>query len=63
MTHDEAQGRAGDMAGDQTGRRIELQDGRQATVISSYCCVADRHSGYVHLDGEPFDVLVVANWV
>lgn len=50
-------------SGSQTGRRITLQDGRQATVIESYCCVADRYSGHVHLDGTPADELVVANWV
>jgi hypothetical protein len=49
--------------GSQTGRRIQLQDGRRATVIESYCCVAGRYSGHVHLDGTPADELVVANWV
>lgn len=49
--------------GSQTGRRITLQNGRQATVVDSYCCVAGRHSGHVHLDGTPADDLVAANWV
>jgi hypothetical protein len=63
MTYDEALGIAGLEAGSQTGRRIKLQDGRRATVIRSFCCVAGRHSGDVHLDGTPADKLVVANWV
>ena len=63
MTHDEAQDRAAETAGNLTGRRIKLHDGRLATIISSYCCVADRHSGHVHLDGTPFEKIVVANWV
>lgn len=34
------------------GRRIKI-DGRGATVIYTYCCVAGMKSGYAHLDGDP----------
>jgi hypothetical protein len=62
MNYAQAVDAAGNRRGDQTGKRITLANGRHGTVIYSYCCVADRRSGVVHLDGDPLDVHRVANW-
>ena len=35
------------------GYRITLPGGRNGTVVATFCCVADLHSGWAHLDGDP----------
>ena len=46
---------------DQFMRRIAIGS-RMATVITQYCRVAGRYGGCVHLDGDPFNELVIASW-
>lgn len=42
-------------------RRLRI-NGRMATVISHYCCVADRFSGYAHVDGDPATKTRAITW-